>query len=321
MGPVLHSAALPEPGGQGRPLLQGERIPTPVCALVRNDRVNFWGVIARALRGRGNPFPWRCGFYVSDGSLSFCSKRKGGKNAAKTKVLESFSRLRCHSRRSPLTSRTGMCKICTLLSYGLCGAIRWPLTRARAALTQQGYILRLPCYAQHFLSSFRRGRCLHRPLPYSLSPVGRDDHTSPPGIAPQLMKNPVIARALRARGNPFPSAPRFLCLRRLPFFLRQKKGRKERRQNQGFGILFAAEVSFTSISPYLADRDVQNLHLAFVWSLRRHPLAAHAGPRCPDAAGIHFASAVLCATFLVIVSQGTMPTSSPTVLLVPRRAG
>ena len=136
-------------------------------------------------------FPQRCGFYVSDGSLSFCGKRKGGKNAAKTKVLESFSRLRCRPRRSPLTSRTGMCKICTLLSYGLCGAIRWPLTRARAALTQQGYTLRLPCYAQHFLSSFRRGRCPHRPaLLYSLSPVGRGNHTSPPGIAPQLMKKP-----------------------------------------------------------------------------------------------------------------------------------
>ena len=135
-------------------------------------------------------FPQRCGFYVSDGSLSFCGKRKGGKNAAKTKVLESFSRLGCHPRRSPLTSRTGMCKICTLLSYGLCGAIRWPLTRARAALTQQGNTLRLPCYAQHFLSSFRRGRCLHRLLLYSLSPIGRGDHTLPPGIAPQLMKKP-----------------------------------------------------------------------------------------------------------------------------------
>ena len=143
------------------------------------------------------PRPWRsvspqrCGFYVSDGSLSFCGKRKGGKNAAKTKVLESFSRLGCRPRRSPLTSRIGMCKICTLLSHGLCGAIRWPLTRARAALTQQGNTLRLPCYAQHFLSSFRRGRCPHRPaLPRSLSPIGRGDHTSPPGIAPQLMKNP-----------------------------------------------------------------------------------------------------------------------------------
>ena len=136
-------------------------------------------------------FPQRCGFYVSDGSFSFCGKRKGGKNAAKTKVLESFSRLGCRPRRSPLTSRTGMCKICTLLSYGLCGAIRWPLTRARAALTQQGNTLRLPCYAQHFLPSFRRGRCLHRPaLPRSLSAVGRADHTLLPGIAPQLMKKP-----------------------------------------------------------------------------------------------------------------------------------
>ena len=107
-----------------------------------------------------------------------------------------------------------------------------------------------------------------------------------------------------ARGNPFPPASRFLCLRRFPFFLRQKKGRKERRQNQGFGILYAAGVSSTSVSSYLADRDVQNLHLAFVWPLRRHPLAAHAGPRCPDAAGIHSTSAVLCATFLAIVRRG-----------------
>ena len=136
-------------------------------------------------------FPQRCGCYVSDGSLSFCGKRKGGKNAAKTRVLESFSRLRCRPCRSPLTSRTGMCKIYTLLSYGLCGTIRWPLTRARAALTQQGNTLRLPCYAQHFLSSFRRGRCPHRPaLLYSLPPLGRGDHTSPPEIALQLMKKP-----------------------------------------------------------------------------------------------------------------------------------
>ena len=168
-----------------------------------------------------------------------------------------------------------------------------------------------------------RGRCPHRPaLPRYLSPVGRGDHTSPPGIAPQLMKKPCHCEGAPRPWRSASPAPRFLCLRRLPFFLRQKKGRKERRQNQGFGILFAAGVSSTSVSSYLADRDVQNLHLAFVWSLRRHPLAAHAGPRCPDAAGKHFASAVLCATFLVIVSQGTMPTSSrPTALLVPRRAG
>ena len=185
-----------------------------------------------------------------------------------------------------------MCKICTLLSHGLCGTIRWPLTRARAALTQQGYTLRLPCYAQHSLSSFRRGRCLHRPaLPRSLSAVGRGDHTSPPEIALQLMKKPCHCEGAPRPWRSVPPALRFLCLRRLPFFLRQKKGRIERRQNQGFGILFAAGVSPTSVSSYLADRDAHNLHLAFAWSLRRHPLAAHAGPRCPDASGKHFASA------------------------------
>ena len=173
-------------------------------------------------------FPQRCGFYVSDGSLSFCSKRKGGKNAAKTKVLESFSRLGCRPRRSPLTSRTGMCKICTLLSHGLCGAIRWPLTRARAALTQQGYTLRLPCYAQHFLSSFRRGQCLHRPaLPRSLSPVGRGDHISPPGIAPQLMKKPCHCEgALRPRQCASPSAAVFMSP--TAPFLSAAKEREER---------------------------------------------------------------------------------------------
>ena len=153
-----------------------------------------------------------------------------------------------------------------------------------------------------------RGRCPHRPaLPRYLSPVGRGDHTSPPGIAPQLMKKPCHCEGAPRPWRSASPAPRFLCLRRLPFFLRQKKGRKERRQNQGFGILFAAGVSSTSVSSYLADRDVQNLHLAFVWPLRRHPLAAHAGPRCPDAAGIHSASAALCATFLVIVPPYCTP--------------
>ena len=108
-----------------------------------------------------------------------------------------------------------------------------------------------------------RGRCPHRPaLPRYLSPVGRGDHTSPPGIAPQLMKKPCHCEGAPRPWRSASPALRFLCLRRLPFFLRQKKGRKERRQNQGFGILFAAGVSSTSVSSYLADRDVQNLHLA-----------------------------------------------------------
>ena len=136
------------------------------CTATHEKTLSLRGPVTD-VTGRDDPFPQRRGFYVSDGSLSFFGKRKGGKNAAKTKVLESFSRLRCCPRRSPLTSRAGMCKICTLLSHGLCAAIRWPLTRTRAALAQQRYPLCLPCYAQHFLSSFRRGRCPHRPaLPH-----------------------------------------------------------------------------------------------------------------------------------------------------------
>ena len=37
--------------------------------------------------------------HAAGGSLSFCGERKGGKNAAKTKVLESFPRLRCRLHR------------------------------------------------------------------------------------------------------------------------------------------------------------------------------------------------------------------------------
>ena len=159
--------------------------------------------------------PQRRGFYVSDGSLSFFGKRKGGKNAAKTKVLESFSRLGCRPRRSPLTSRTGMCKICTLLSYGLCAAIRWPLTRTRAALAQQRYPLCLPCYAQHFLSSFRRGRCPHRPaLPRNLQ------HS----VGVGLPDDPNRAPTVPAAGHMGPSYKVLRCRRRADRGVRPCKG-------------------------------------------------------------------------------------------------
>ena len=125
-----------------------------------------------------------------DGSLSFCGKRKGRKERRQNQGFGILfaAEVSSTSVSSYLADRD--VQNSHLASYDLCGAIRWPLTRARAALTQQGYTLRLPCYAQHFLSSFRRGRCLHRLLLYSLSPIGRGDHTLPPGIAPQLMKKP-----------------------------------------------------------------------------------------------------------------------------------
>ena len=53
---------------------------------------------------RGNPHPLRC---ASGGPLSFFGERKGGKNAFKTKVLESFPRLRCRLHRSSLPRVSG----------------------------------------------------------------------------------------------------------------------------------------------------------------------------------------------------------------------
>ena len=53
---------------------------------------------------RGNPYPLRC---ASGGPLSFFGKRKGGKNAVKTKALKSFPRLRCRLHRSSLPRVSG----------------------------------------------------------------------------------------------------------------------------------------------------------------------------------------------------------------------
>ena len=101
-------------------------------------------VIAKPVRTlavaiRNTPAP----AYASGGSLSFCGERKGGKNAAKTKVLESFPWAECCLHRFPSAVRMGVSKFHSLLSHCLCVCSRWPLTRARAALAQQGCPLRL----------------------------------------------------------------------------------------------------------------------------------------------------------------------------------
>ena len=55
------------------------------------------------------------------------------------------------------------------------------------------------------------------------------------------------------------------------FFPRRKKVPKERRQNQGFGILSAAEVLIVSVPSCPANRSVQNSCRAFVSPLRLPP--------------------------------------------------
>ena len=86
-------------------------------------------------------------------------------------------------------------------------------------------------------------------------------------------------------------------VRRLPFFLQRKKGRKERRQNQGFGILSAGGVLPASVPFRRANGNEQISFLAFALPLRLHPLAAHAGPRCPGTAGVPSAPIAQCITF------------------------
>ena len=83
----------------------------------------------------------------------------------------------------------------------------------------------------HSLKRFRRVRCPHPAARCPLCPLQKTCHCE--------------ASAHTGCGNPqYPCAR--LCRPRLPFFLRRKKGRKERRQNQGFEILSAAEVPFKS---------------------------------------------------------------------------
>ena len=107
---------------------------------------------------------------------------------------------------------------------------------------------------------------IYRQAAHRGRPPGRPET----GLAPHLMQKtmslrgrtaPVAIRASRLRS----------CLRRLPFFLRRKKGRKERRQNQGFGILSAAEVLIVSVPSCPANRSVQNSCRAFVSPLRLPP--------------------------------------------------
>ena len=65
----------------------------------------------------------------------------------------------------------------------------------------------------------RRGRCPHRPAGF---------------CAGLSVNHRVIAKPVRTLAVAIRASRLRSCLRRLPFFLRRKKGRKERRQNQWF---------------------------------------------------------------------------------------
>ena len=75
------------------------------------------------------------------------------------------------------------------------------------------------------------------------------------------------------------------------------KSEPKKRQNQGFGILSAGGVLPASVPFRRANGTEQISFLAFALPLRLHPLAAHAGPRCPGIAGVPSAPIAQCITF------------------------
>ena len=85
---------------------------------------------------------------------------------------------------------------------------------------------------------FRRGRCPHRPVRRPCAA-----HRTPCFVSLRASAHTGVAIRIPLRC----AASARRCRPRLPFFLRRKKGRKERRQNQGFGILSAAEVPPASV--------------------------------------------------------------------------
>ena len=123
------------------------------------------------------------------------------------------------------------------------------------------------------------------------------------------------AHRLRQSAIPYAAPLISTCLRRDTFCQQRQKVSKDRRQNQGFEILSAAEVPTVSIFSLHANRSSQNSYLSFASSLRLIPRRA---PRlcCPGLTGIIFASTVRRAvgitpyTRSVVFPQGTMPTSS-----------
>ena len=114
----------------------------------------------------------------------------------KPMVLESFRAWNA-SRVDTRLPRVPTARSHALLSHRLRAAIRWPLTRTRAALAYQGCPLRLPRRRRTHCTSCHvpcRGRCPHRPAvygtPYSVAiakPVRTLASQSAPSSHPAIL--------------------------------------------------------------------------------------------------------------------------------------
>ncbi len=136
-----------------------------------------------------------------------------------------------------------------------------------------------------------------------------------PPLLPPLSLRSQCAHRLRQSAIPYAAPLISTCLQRDTFCQQRQKVSKDRRQNQGFEILSAAEAPTVSISFLHANRSSQNSRLSFASSLRLIPRHA---PRlcCPGLTGKIFVSTVqrdvgiAPYTRNVVFPPGTMPTSS-----------
>ena len=108
--------------------------------------------------------------HADRGVLSANSGRKYPKNAVKTHGFEILSAPGIYPMWKPSCPAYQTLKFTAVLSYRLCAAIRWPLTRARAALVRPGFCVYRPARCGHralckLRTYFRRGDPRGRP-PY-----------------------------------------------------------------------------------------------------------------------------------------------------------
>ncbi len=99
-----------------------------------------------------------------------------------------------------------------------------------------------------------------------------------------VIAKPVRTLAVAIRGTR--ALHPLFCLRRGTFCQQRQKIPKERRQNQWFWNPLRAWDGFRVKNLLPRAPNAQVYRRAFASSLRHHPLAAHAGPRCPGAAGM-----------------------------------